>query len=76
TFEEAQVEYLQFLEPEAQARYQAAERKFIYIQEADTSDGDLPRYEGKQKIGEGTIPEDDLEADWTANSGFLRQEAP
>ena len=51
TFEEAQVEYLQFLEPEAQARYQAAERKFIYIQEADTSDGDLPRYEGKQKIG-------------------------
>lgn len=76
TFEEAQVEYLQFLEPEAQARYQAAERKFIYIQEADTSDGDLPRYEGKQKIGEGTIPEDDLEADWTANSNFLRQEAP
>ncbi|MGC4389081.1 hypothetical protein ABXW34_24865, partial [Streptococcus suis] len=36
----------------------------------------MPRYEGKQKIGEGTIPEDDLEADWTANSGFLRQEAP
>lgn len=67
---------LQFSEPQAQERYKAAERKFIYIQSVPNKDGLWPAYEGAEKIGEGTTPDDDLEADWRPNSEFLRNLAP
>lgn len=67
---------LQFSEPQAQERYKAAERKFIYIQSVPNKDGLWPAYEGAEKIGEGTTPDDDLEADWRPNSDFLRALAP
>lgn len=67
---------LQFSDPQAQERYKAAERKFIYIQSVPNKDGLWPAYEGAEKIGEGTTPDDDLEADWRPNSDFLRALAP
>ncbi len=68
--------YDKFLEPQAQERYSTAERKFIYIQSVNNESGLFPAYEGTQKVGEGTIPSDNLEADWTENSEFLRTVAP
>lgn len=68
--------YDNFLEPKAQERYTTAERKFIYVQTVNNESGKLAAYEGAQKIGEGTISSDDIEADWTANSEFLRKIAP
>lgn len=68
--------YQRFLEPQAQALYRATERKFIYVQTVNNDNGQFPAYEGTQKIGEGTVAEDDIEADWTANSDFLRTVAP
>lgn len=68
--------YDKFLEPEAQERYKTAERKFIYVQTVDNKSGLFPAYEGAQKIGEGTVSSDDVEADWTPNSEFLRAIAP
>ena len=68
--------YDNFLEPKAQERYTTAERKFIYVQTVNNESGKLAAYEGAQKIGEGTIFSDDIEADWTANSEFLRKIAP
>ena len=41
-----------------------------------TKVGNLLRFEGAQKIGEGTVASDDIEADWTPNSDFLRSVAP
>ncbi|WP_314580419.1 Eco57I restriction-modification methylase domain-containing protein [uncultured Streptococcus sp.] len=68
--------YDKFLEPQAQERYTTAERKFIYVQTVNNNSGMFPAYEGTQKIGEGTVASDDVEADWTANSDFLRTIAP
>ena len=68
--------YDNFLEPKAQERYTTAERKFIYVQTVNNESGKLAAYEGAQKIGEGTISSDDIEADWIANSEFLRKIAP
>ncbi|WP_343091844.1 Eco57I restriction-modification methylase domain-containing protein [Streptococcus sanguinis] len=68
--------YDKFLEPEAQERYKTAERKFIYVQTVDNKSGLFPAYEGAQKVGEGTVSSDDVEADWTPNSDFLRAIAP
>lgn len=68
--------YDKFLEPEAQERYKTAERKFIYVQTVDNKSGLFPAYEGAQKVGEGTVSSDDVEADWTPNSEFLRSVAP
>ncbi|MFS9024062.1 Eco57I restriction-modification methylase domain-containing protein [Streptococcus australis] len=68
--------YDNFLEPKAQERYTTAERKFIYVQTVNNESGKLAAYEGAQKNGEGTISSDDIEADWTANSEFLRKIAP
>ncbi len=68
--------YDKFLEPEAQERYKTAERKFIYVQTVDNKSGLFPAYEGAQKVGEGTVSSDDVEADWTPNSEFLRAIAP
>lgn len=66
----------QFLEPQAQKLYSTATRKFIYIQTVNNENGLFNAYDGSQKIGEGSIPEEDLEADWSPNSDFLREEAP
>ncbi|MGT2951008.1 restriction endonuclease [Streptococcus cuniculi] len=68
--------YHQFLEPRAQELYSTATRKFIYIQTVKNEKGLFNAYDGSQKIGEGSIPEEDLEADWSPNSDFLRKEAP
>lgn len=68
--------YENFLEPKAQERYTTAERKFIYVQTVKNESGKFAAFEGTQKIGEGTVASDDIEADWTANSDFLRSVAP
>ena len=68
--------YYNFLEPKAQERYTTAERKFIYVQTVNNESGKFAAFEGAQKIGEGTVASDDIEADWTANSDFLRSVAP
>ena len=65
-----------FLEPKAEEMYATAERKFIYIQTVDNKDGGFDGFEGTQKIGEGTISQEDVEADWSPNSDFLRKIAP
>lgn len=62
-----------FLEPRAQALYNAAERKVIYVQTVDNESGQFSAFEGVQKIGETSVPADDLEADWTPNSDDLRK---
>ena len=64
----------QFSEPIAQPMYRTTERKFIYVQTVDNDSGLWPAYEGTQKIGEASVSED-LEADWTPNSNYLRTEA-
>lgn len=66
----------QFLEPRAQEMYTTAERKFIYIQTVENKDGLFKAYESTQKIGEGSVSTNDIEADWTPNSNFLREVAP
>ena len=68
--------YDKYLEPKAQESYKTAERKFIYVQTVDNKSGLFPAYEGAQKVGEGTVSSDDVEADWTPNSEFLRAIAP
>lgn len=68
--------YENFLEPKAQERYTTAERKFIYVQTVNNESGKFAAYEGSQKIGEGSVASDDIEADWTPNSDFLRSVAP
>ena len=73
---EIQLSALHFMEPQARSRYKAAERKFIYIQSVPNKDGLWNAYEGAHKIGEGTAPEEELEADWRPNSEFLRSIAP
>ncbi|MBF6978786.1 Eco57I restriction-modification methylase domain-containing protein [Aerococcaceae bacterium zg-BR22] len=65
----------QYLEPRAQKMYTTAERKFIYVQTVDNKNGMFAAFENVQKIGEGSIPADDLEADWSPNSIFLRTAA-
>ncbi|HFU3842603.1 TPA: Eco57I restriction-modification methylase domain-containing protein [Streptococcus suis] len=64
----------QFLEPRAQEMYTTAERKFIYIQTVNNESGYFSAFEGTQKIGECSVSED-LEADWSPNSPYLRKEA-
>lgn len=65
-----------FLEPRAQEMYTTAERKFIYIQTVNNESGMFDAFKGTQKIGEGSVPIDDLETDWSPNSEFLRSVAP
>ncbi|ESK64893.1 Eco57I restriction endonuclease [Abiotrophia defectiva ATCC 49176] len=66
----------EFLEPKAQALYKTAERKFIYVQTVDNASGQFPAFDGTYKVGEGTVPEDEVEGDWSPNSSFLRKLAP
>ena len=50
--------------------YQTAERKLIYIQTGDNSDGMWPAYEGAEKIGDATI--EGYEYNLSPNSDDLR----
>lgn len=62
-----------FFEPQQESVYKTAERKLIYVHQVDNSSGKLPLYDGLEKVGEASTPADDLEADWTPNSEFLRE---
>lgn len=62
-----------FFEPQKESVYKTAERKLIYVHQVDNSSGKLPLYDGLEKVGEASTPADDLEADWTPNSEFLRE---
>ena len=59
-----------FFEPVAEKMYQTAERKLIYIQTGDNSDGMWPAYEGAEKIGDATI--EGYEYNLSPNSDDLR----
>lgn len=67
---------LNFQEPVKEQLYQTmAERKLVYVQTANNSDGMWPAYEGLEKIGEASSPEYEMETDWSPNSNYLRQVA-
>lgn len=59
---------------EPQLMYHTFERKLIYIQSANNETGLYPAYDGLEKIGDASVP-DDLEADFTPNSDYLRKYA-
>ena len=72
-FSDVQIRQTVFIQPTVVSRFKNnQERKLIYIQTADNSSGLWPAYEGAEKIGETTAPEEDLEEDWSPNSEFLR----
>ena len=72
-FSNVQIQRTSFIQPTVVNRFKSNhERKLIYIQSADNSSGQWPAYEGAEKIGETTAPEEDLEEDWSPNSDFLR----
>lgn len=60
----------EFFEPVAEQMYQTAERKLIYIQTGDNSDGMWPAYAGAEKIGDATI--EGYEYNLSPNSEDLR----
>lgn len=60
-----------FFEP--QMIYQTAERKLIYVQMADNSSGQLPLFNGLEKVGDATV--DDFEINNSPNSDDLRRAA-
>ncbi len=57
-----------------QPTYTTFERKLIYIQSASNETGLYPAYDGLEKIGDASVP-DDLEADFRPNSEYLRKYA-
>lgn len=73
TYVDESIKIMPFERPVARERYETAVKKLIYIQTADQTKGSFPLYVGKQKIGEGTVPADDEEADRTPNSTYLRE---
>lgn len=60
----------EFFEPVAEQMYQTAERKLIYIQTGDNSDGMWPAYSNAEKIGDATI--EGFEYNLSPNSDDLR----
>ena len=62
-----------FVEPQHSNLYQTAERKLIYIETGDNTDGKWPAYNGLEKVGDATI--DDYEMDNKPNSPDLRKVA-
>lgn len=73
TYTDIKIQRVPFIEPMAIPRFKNnQERKMIYIQTADNSSGHWTAYEGAEKIGETTAPEEDQEEDWSPNSEFLR----
>ena len=59
---------------EIQPTYTTFERKLIYIQSANNESGLYSAYDGLEKIGDASVP-DDLEADFRPNSEYLRKYA-
>lgn len=55
-------------------KYMPFGRKLIYIQGVNNDDGMLQRYEGLNKIGDASIP-NEIEVDFTPNSNYLRKHA-
>ncbi|MED1863803.1 Eco57I restriction-modification methylase domain-containing protein [Fictibacillus nanhaiensis] len=73
TYNNVEIKRTKFIEPTVIQRFKSSqERKIVYIQSADNSSGKWPAYEGAEKIGETTAPEEDQEEDWSPNSEFLR----
>lgn len=73
TYTDIKVQRIPFIEPTVISRFKNnQERKIVYIQTADNSSGHWTAYEGAEKIGETTAPEEDQEEDWSPNSEFLR----
>jgi len=60
-----------FIEPIKEVLYQTNEKKLIYVQTGDNSNGMWPAYEGAQKIGDAKM--DDYEIDSRPNSTDLRE---
>lgn len=72
TYTDVKIQRVPFIEPEVISRFKNnQERKIIYIQTAENLNNQWPAYEGAEKIGETTAPEEDLEEDWSPNSEFL-----
>lgn len=64
----------QFTEPHAkEVTYGTSERKLIYIQTADNSNGQWPQFKGLEKIGDASV--DDFDIDARPNSDDLRKVA-
>lgn len=73
TYTDVKLKRTPFIEPTVISRFKSnQERKIVYIQTADNSSGNWSVYEGAEKIGETTAPEEDQEEDWSPNSDFLR----
>ncbi|SEN16407.1 Superfamily II DNA or RNA helicase [Paenisporosarcina quisquiliarum] len=73
TYTNVEIVRSKFIIPTVVSRFKNnQERKVVYIQTADNSSGNWPAYEGAEKIGETTAPEEDQEEDWSPNSEFLR----
>lgn len=62
-----------FFEPKQNSLYQTAERKLIYVESGDNTNGKWPAYEGLEKVGDTSI--DDYEMDNKPNSADLRKVA-
>ena len=62
-----------FVEPQHSNLYQTAERKLIYVETGDNTNGKWPAYNGLEKVGDATI--DDYEMDNKPNSPDLRKVA-
>lgn len=63
-----------FAEPHAkEVTYDTSERKLIYIQTADNSNGQWPQFKGLEKIGDASV--DDFDIDARPNSDDLRKVA-
>lgn len=73
TYTNQNIENSIFFEPQTESVYKTAERKLIYAHQVDNSSGGLSLYDGLEKVGEASTPADDLEADWTPNSEYLRE---
>ncbi|MGN4930619.1 Eco57I restriction-modification methylase domain-containing protein [Bacillus cereus group sp. MYBK14-1] len=73
TYTNVEIKRKGFIVPSVISRFKSnQERKIVYIQTADNSSGKWLAYEGAEKIGETTAPEEDQEEDWSPNSEFLR----
>ena len=73
TYFDGQEKVTNFFEPRQSNLYKTAERKLIYVETGDNTDGKWPAYDGLEKIGDATI--DDYEVDNNPNSPDLRKAA-
>lgn len=74
TYTDVKAKRIPFIKPEVISRFKNnQERKIVYVQTAENSSGNWLAYDGAEKIGETTAPEEDVEEDWSPNSEFLRK---